>query len=255
MDEKSFKNRHKPYLRARKDADTAILLVHGIYGSPVQFEQLAQKLYRHGYTVMAILLPGHGSSVKDFSRAKAKDWHGEVSRAAKTLKKSYKNIYMIGHSMGGLLIINEALKSGVKGVVLMSVPMKVKISLGTVRMSLKILWGNPDKDNDYLRSYRNAYSIQKGPIWHYILCFPRMINLLQLIRNTRKSLCKVAFPVLVIQSRQDETVSWRSVAILKKGLNCSVDTLLLDKSGHSYYHPEEADSINNKICTFIKRFI
>lgn len=255
MDEKSYKNRHKPYLLTRKDADTAILLVHGIYGSPAQFEQLAKKLYQQGYTVMAILLPGHGSSAKDFSRAKAKDWHEEVSRAAELLNKSYKNIYMIGHSMGGLLIINEALKNGVNGVILMSVPMKVKISIGTVRMSFKMLWGNPDKDNDFLRSYRYAYSIQKGSIWHYILWFPRMLNLLQMVRNTRKSLCKVTFPVLIIQSRQDETVSWQSVTILKERLNSSVDTLLLDKSGHSYYHPEEIDSINDRICTFIKRFI
>lgn len=254
MDEISFKNRHKPYLLTRKDADTAILMVHGIYGSPVQFEQLAKILYHQGYTVMAVLLPGHGSSVKDFSRAKAKDWHDEVSRAAKTLSKSYKNIYMIGHSMGGLLIINEALNNSVKGVVLMSVPMMVKISLGTVRMSLKILWGDPNKDNDYLRSYRNAYSIQKGPISHYILCFPRMLNLLQMIRNTRKCLSRLTSPVLIIQSRKDETVSWKSVAILKEGLNSPVDTLLLDKSGHSYYHPEEADSIMKKICTFIERF-
>lgn len=254
MNEKSFENRHQPYTLTRNDADTAILLVHGIYGSPSQFEQLAKTLYQQGYTVRAVLLPGHGCSVKEFSRAKAKDWYAEVSRAANSLSKRYKNIYMIGHSMGGLLIINEAIKNGVNGVILMSVPMKVKMSLGTFRISLKMLWGNPDKDNDFLKSYRNAYSIQKGPIWHYILCFPRMINLLQMIRNTRNSLCKVDSPVLIIQSRQDETVCWKSVNIFKESLNCSVDTLLLDKSGHSHYHPEEVDRINDAICTFVRRY-
>ena len=137
----------------------------------------------------------------------------------------------------------------------MSVPMRVKMSIATVRMSLKMLWGKPDKDNDCLKSYRNAYSIQKGSIWHYISWFPRMVNLLQMIRNTRRSLCKVAFPVLIIQSRQDETVSWQSVSILMKGLTSSVDTLLLEKSGHSYYHPEELNIIYNRIGTFIKSFI
>lgn len=252
MDKKTIINRHKPYLLTNQDSDTAILLVHGIYGSPVQFEQLAQTLFKNGYTVMAVLLPGHGGSAKDFSKTKPNDWHEEVSRATVLLKKSHKNIYMIGHSMGGLLIINEGIKNGVNGVILMSVPMKIKMTIRTVSMSIKMLWGNPKKDNDFLKSYRNAYSIEKSSIWHYISEFPRLINIIQMVKFTRKSLWKVDFPVLVIQSRQDETVSWQSVNILKAGISSSVDTLLLEKSGHCYYHPEELDIINHKIYTFIK---
>ncbi len=154
--------------------------------------------------------------------------------------------------MGGLLIINEGIENGVKGVILMSVPMRIRMTIRTVSMSIKMLWGNPNKDNDFLKSYRNAYSIQKSSIWHYLSELPRLINIIQMVKFTRKSLYKVDFPVLVIQSRQDETVSWQSVDILKAGISSSVDTLLLEKSGHCYYHHEELDAINDKICTFIK---
>ena len=56
MNNKLETSRHKPYILTREDADTAILMVHGILGSPIQFELLANNLYQQGYTVMAIFV-------------------------------------------------------------------------------------------------------------------------------------------------------------------------------------------------------
>lgn len=251
MDERSTPDRHKPYLRTRKDADTAILFVHGIYGSPVQFDQLAENLFNQGYTVMAVLLPGHGKGAKDFARSDSKKWYAEVSHAAAMLRKSHKNIYMVGHSMGGLLSIKEGIRNGANGIILMSVPMKVRLTVRTVSMSVKMLWGNPKNDDDFLKSYRNAYSIQKSSIWQYVSGLPRLIDVVKMTQHTRRSLTEVDFPVLVIQSGRDETVSRQSVSILKNGLTSKMDTLLLEKSGHCYYHPEDIGIMNEKVYTFI----
>jgi carboxylesterase len=250
-----FTDRHKPIFLENKASDTAVLLVHGIYGSPVQFKHLSSKLHQQGYTVMAILLPGHGGNVDDFARVKAKGWHAEVTSAAAKLRKQYKNLILVGHSIGGLLNINEALKNGANGIVLMSVPMKVKLSLGTIKMSSRILWGNPDKDDDFLKSYREAYSIEKGVLWRYVLWLPRMIDLLIMIRKTRKQLCNVNIPTIIIQSRRDETVNWKSANILSDRIATCTQTLILDKSGHSYYHPDEISRIYSAVTSFIKNII
>lgn len=252
VDKRSGQDRHKPYIKIRENADTAILFVHGIYGSPVQFEQLAENLFNQGYTVMAVLLPGHGKGAKDFARSGSKEWYAEVSRAAASLRKNHRNIYMVGHSMGGLLSLKEGIANGVNGVVLISVPMKVKLSIRTISMSVRMLWGNPDKDDEFLKSYRYAYSVQKGSIWQYAAGLPGLIDVVKMTRSTRKALTEVDFPVLVIQSSRDETVSWQSVSILKRGLTSKMDTLLLEKSGHCYYHPEEIGRINDKVSEFIK---
>jgi carboxylesterase len=252
VNEKSDQRRHEPYIRIRKDADTAVLFVHGIYGSPVQFEQLAENLFTQGYTVMAVLLPGHGKGAKDFARSDSEEWYAEVKKAAASLRKNHKNIYMVGHSMGGLMSIKEGIKNGANGVILMSVPMKVKMSIRTVSMSVRMLWGNPEKDDEFLKSYRHAYSIQRSSIWQYASGLPRLIDVVKMTMSTRKALKEVDFPVLVIQSSRDETVSWQSVSILKRGLTSKMDTLLLEKSGHSYYHPEDIGIINDKVCEFIR---
>lgn len=248
---KKFIDRHKPFYLENKESNTAILLVHGIYGSPVQFKMLSKTLYEKGYTVKAILLSGHGGSAKEFAKAKAQDWQKEVSNAAADLRRKYKKLILIGHSMGGLLNINEAIENGADGIVLMSVPIKVRLSIGTIKMSSRILWGNPDKDNDFLKSYREAYSIEKGALWRYVLWLPRMIDLLCMMRKTRKMLCDVNVPTIVIQSRLDETVYWKSANILKGNIPTCMETLFLEKSGHSYYHPDEIDRINKTILRFI----
>ena len=249
-------NHHQPYLYEAAESQTAILMVHGIFGSPVQFVSIAQALFEQGFTVMAILLPGHGGSAKAFSQASVKHWQRAVHEAAETLRKRYRHIFLLGHSMGGLLAINEALKRRADGVMLISVPMRMKIGLGNIKMCLKILWGNPDKDDDYLKSYRLAFSVEKGSLGRYVLWALQTPRLLGLISQTRRSISRVQFPVLIIQSRRDETVSWKSVKVFERYMQAApVETMLLEKSGHSYHHPEEAPNIHDRICRFVNRLL
>jgi carboxylesterase len=247
-------DRHKPYLYETAGSQTAILMVHGVFGSPVQFVSIAQALFEQGFTVMAILLPGHGGSAKAFSQANVKHWQQAVREAAMTLRQRYRHIFLIGHSMGGLLVINEALERRADGVILISVPMRMKIGLGNMKMCLRVLWGNPDKDDNSLKSYRLAFSVEKGSLGRYVLWALQMPRLLGLISQTRRSISKAQFPVLIIQSRQDETVSWKSVKVFERYMQAApVETMLLEKSGHGYHHPDEAPDIHERICRFVKR--
>ena len=51
MNEKTY--RHQPYLQENDKSDTAILFIHGIYGSPVQFKIISDMLYDKGYKIFA----------------------------------------------------------------------------------------------------------------------------------------------------------------------------------------------------------
>jgi esterase/lipase len=117
-----------------------------------------------------------------------------------------------------------------------------------------MLWGDPARDDDFLKSYRLAYSVGKGSLWQYMMWAPRMAELLSLIGKARRCLRLLRMPVLIIQSRRDETVSWKSARMLERSLRpaCAVDVLLLERSGHSYHHPEEASMLQEKICGFVK---
>ena len=253
MDNRPEENLHRPFLYEAEGSRAAVLMVHGILGSPAQFEAAAKVLYGRGFTVMGVLLPGHGGSAKDFAAAKAEAWRQEVRGAVAFLKRRYERVLIVGHSMGGLLAVNEAVENGAAGVILMSTPMRVVLSPRAVYMSLRILFGDPAKDDEVHRSYRRANSVQKGPFWAYLSWLPRFWDLRSLIRIARRSLMRVRCPVLIIQSRCDETVSWKSQRILAKGLrSASVEVLLLKKSRHSHFHCDEAEPMYERICCFVE---
>jgi len=254
MEQSASQNTHQPFLWEAEGSDTAVLMVHGILGSPNQFEGIAQRLVQEGFSVMAILLPGHGGSARDFAKAKPKDWQQTVHEAAALLRQRYRHIFLLGHSMGGLLIIGEAIQCGADGLILISVPMRVKIGFKSMFISMKILWGDSARDDEKMRTYRRSFSIAAGPLWQRLRWISTYGGLLQLIKNTRRSLEQVRQPVLIIQSRRDETVWWQSAEILRRGLGNApaVDVLLLDRSAHSYHHPDEIGALYSKICDFVK---
>lgn len=82
---------------------TAIVIIHGFTGNLYDNEYLANYLQLNPwYDVYAKTLPGHN---KDrFSSAKKEDFIKSVDLEIQTLiDYGYKKIYVIGHSMGGIL--------------------------------------------------------------------------------------------------------------------------------------------------------
>lgn len=252
MDKLQGENIHKPFLYEAEGSRTAVLMVHGILGSPAQFEAIAKRLYGLHMTVMGVLLSGHGGSAKDFAAAKPDDWRREVREAVSRLRQRHERIVIAGHSMGGLLAAMEAAENGADGIVLLSTPMRLALSPKAVWMSLRMLLGDPAKDDEVHQSYRKANSVQKGSLGVYFSWIPRFWDLRRLIRETRCVLSRVCCPALVIQSRCDETVAWRSHRMLADGLvSASVDIMLLEKSRHSHFHCDEVEPLYDRICRFV----
>jgi carboxylesterase len=252
MDKQLERGLHQPFLYEAAKSKTAVLMVHGILGSPTQFEAIAKALHDQGYAVMAVLLPGHGGSALDFAKAKPAEWQQEVHRAFLYLKQRYDRVWLIGHSMGGLLSIIEAVGYNADGLVIISTPMRLKPGFKAMRIALRILLGDPKKDDEVMLSYRNANSIQKGPAWVYPLWIPRLASVLGLMRKTHRLLGRVKVPVLCIQSRRDETVSWKSQRIFVKHLQATaVETMLIEQSGHSYFHPDELGMMREMVIRFL----
>ncbi len=105
------------------DGQKAVLLIHGFSGSAGEFKGFADYLFRNGYAVSAILLPGHGTIPEDMKKVTWKDWLDKSQASYDELQKKYKDIYIIGQSMGSLISILLGIKNKTKTVVVMSPPM------------------------------------------------------------------------------------------------------------------------------------
>ena len=81
----------------------AILLIHGFVGGIYDFDNLGNELHLYKkFDVFSFTLPGHDMTiVKDY---KYQDWIHESERQMQfLLNNGYKEIYIIGHSMGGVI--------------------------------------------------------------------------------------------------------------------------------------------------------
>lgn len=96
----------------------AILIIHGFAGGTYDEEEFANYLeLNRSFDVYQFTLPGHQ---RKLSRVKYKEWIDSSEKQVEWLiSKGYKNIYLIGHSMGGVIASYIATKySEVKKLVL-----------------------------------------------------------------------------------------------------------------------------------------
>ena len=104
-----------------------ILLVHGIYDSPYTLCDIAKQLVAAGFLVRSILLPGHGTVPGDLLNTKAEAFTNAVHYGIENLAKEVKDVYLLGFSLGGTLVIEQALQNPkIKALVLISPALKTK---------------------------------------------------------------------------------------------------------------------------------
>jgi carboxylesterase len=86
----------------RPEQGRALLLLHGYSSSPAVYRFLIPQLNRY-HALFCPVLPGHGLSIEDFSKAKAKDWVRASRASFEVLAKEYEQVDVLGLSLGGLL--------------------------------------------------------------------------------------------------------------------------------------------------------
>ena len=88
----------------------AILLIHGFAGSNYDYNNLNNDLQKyHDFDVYTFTLPGHDKKIiNDVTR---KDWITASEKQVESLiNKGYTSIYVVGHSMGGVIACHLAKK-------------------------------------------------------------------------------------------------------------------------------------------------
>lgn len=245
-----MQNKHVEYKKIVDGADRAVLFIHGILGTPNHFRDFIS-LVPENYSVYAMVTAGHCSTVSDFSHSSLKLWEESVQSAVDELLSTHKEIYIVGHSMGTLFAIEQAIKEPrIRGVFCLSIPIKVRMRARMIPLALKI-YRNKIKDDDVVAlALRENYgcSAEKNML-KYLGWIPRFLNLFKLIRRVRKNLYKLETPCWAYQSIPDELVSPRSIKILKRESN--IRTVALHYSTHFYYEKRELEALKIRFQAFI----
>ena len=238
-------------IRLVPGADTAILFIHGILGTPDQFKPFLP-LVPSNWSFCNMLLKGHCGSVREFSAASMAEWRQQVHETLRELQMSHDRIIIAAHSMGTLFAVQEAIKMPVDALFLLNTPLRIHI---TIRM-LKIIWGvfrgNIRPDDDWMLAAQNAYGIERDThLLRYLSWIPRYFELFSEIRKTRKIVPDLTVKCQVYLSARDEMVSMKSGRIFEN--NACAAVKVLDSSGHVYYSPEDLRFFQNEFCNLIQK--
>ncbi|MFA6281573.1 MAG: alpha/beta fold hydrolase [Candidatus Omnitrophota bacterium] len=102
-----------------KGTKAAILLIHGITGTPSEMRYLAKFFNKAGYTVLCNTLPHHCSSLKELKKATWQEIAESCALDLKSLKEEHGKVFVGGLSMGALLSMHLAYKfsADVRGII------------------------------------------------------------------------------------------------------------------------------------------
>lgn len=186
----------------------AVLLLHGAGDTPQSLRYLAEALHARGFTVHAPLLPGHGTTLRDFAHSSAARWLDGASAAYRALRAEHAWVGIVGQSMGGALAVQIAATSPeLPALVLIAPYLVMPLGLRVVGR-LAPLWTavQPYPSATSPGSVLDPAEREKGLGYGYFP--PRALRALaRAAARAWAALPSVRTPTLVIQSRMDNRIS------------------------------------------------
>ncbi|MBQ3074115.1 MAG: alpha/beta fold hydrolase [Ruminococcus sp.] len=231
---------HKEYVRISDGSKIAVLFIHGIVGTPNHFSEFVS-LVPESISVYNLLLDGHGKGVKDFSKTSMKKWESQVASVVQELSFTHEKIYILAHSLGTLLAIDQAVENKkVCRLFLLAVPLRLSLKPKMTVNSLKVFFDRIRTDDYEALAAKRCYGIEgdKNP-FHYIGWIPRYLELFAKIRKTRRVVSLLSTPCMVYLSGKDEMVARSSKKYFENKPNVLINEL--EKSGHYYYDKGDFD--------------
>jgi carboxylesterase len=236
--------------------DTACLLIHGLNGSPYDFDELAPHLRARGIATEQVLLPGHDVAVRHARRFGWRDWEGEVHSAFNRLARRHSKVIVVGHSMGGTLALNlAATEARVQGIVSLCAPIALHPALvPVVRFGEVVLPVLPIFRED-IRDATERLSYQRRKVTPWVSLAP-MRTMLEALPFVRSQLGAVQCPVLVVGARNDHVVPVRDAHIISQELgSVRKELCILQRSWHVVTRDVERHIVTARVEHFIESLL
>ena len=227
----------------------AILIIHGFAGGTYDEEVLTNYLdLDRAFDVYNFTLPGHDKTI--INGVKRSDWINKCNEMVDMLiNNGYKSIYVVGHSMGGVLACNLASRyKQIKKVVLLAPSFEYlefdndKINvIKSISLTKEIL---KDYSSDVLIS-----RILKTPI-------PTFIEFMKLVKENKNCIKDIKVPVLIMHGDKDNIVKLKSSENIKNNFGTrNVSLIKMLGVTHDIFASKKKDIINQIIKKFFKQKI
>ena len=223
----------------------AVLIIHGFAGGTYDEEPLFFRLQSESkFDVYNFTLPGHITNLS--TDVEYQDWIDAVDkRINRLINIGYRDIYVVGHSMGGVLATYAAIKyKQVKKLVLVA-PAFTYLSTEDKSTFSKSLKSAPELIKEYnpkeIISRFLKVSLQQ------LKEFEKIVDISQ------ENPSKISVPTLIIQGTSDSLVPYQSSEKIFSEMNCTKYLIEVEGVTHDVFFGVKVDSICEEITLFLKK--
>lgn len=180
------------------EQDKYVLMLHGFGGGPHELEPLVESLKEQGYRVFCPILAGHENIPKDLARTKYTQWLASAKDALNQIGVPSSEVVVVGFSMGGLLASLMSSEQTFKALVTINTPIDF--------WNLPQVLQNLSEDlaqRSMAHARRYVLAKQHSPV-------KAMMEFHRMLQKSKKTLEYIRCPLLVVQTKDDDTVGMRS---------------------------------------------
>lgn len=213
-----------------EDAQKACLLIHGFSGTPTEMLSLGEALAAQGIRIYGMTLAGHNSSPEALLQNGGKQWLASVETSLAQLTR-YHQVFVAGLSMGGVLSLLLAIRypKRISGVIALSTPTRFtggwqiravplaryfitwfyplqSLNFNDLKVQAEVLQQAQLRDPNVTIDFSDAQTV--ATIKRTVrIPIPAIAELFRMTNLCRRQLGKLLSPLLIIQSKRDQTVN------------------------------------------------
>ena len=224
----------------------AILLIHGFAGGNYDYGSLGNDLELYSnFDVYTFTLPGHDKMIID--KVTRKDWIQKAEdEVQKLIDNGYKDIYVIGHSMGGVIAAHIAHKyKEVKKLVLAAPAFHYlafkddKVDIIESIKKFPNLFKNYDPEEVLSRFFK--------------IPAPTIKEFMKLVEEHTKDIKDITCPTLILHGTKDDIVPIDSVLYVYDNIKSKSVTLVeLKTLTHDLFINDRYDEVKELIINFFR---
>jgi carboxylesterase len=235
-----------------------VLILHGFAASLDSVKDLELPMRFLNLPLRMPTLRGHGArSPEALKGVDWRDWVADGEAAMRALLTEASKVLVIGHGMGSLVALTLAVNSrdNIDSLVLAAPPIAMPNPVWT-QIRMQVL--QPFVQDTFRRwplppSYTDK-AMQKSDTNYHWAPMEAIVSFFEFIEMARGRLTDVRVPVLILQSKNDNSVSEEGADIIRK----SISTLPADKhirwfkkSGHELFRDCERGAAIEAVSQFV----
>ncbi len=237
--------------QAARQGRVCVVLSHGFNGEPAEMRELEDRLRAGGFGTRNVLLPGHGTAVRDFATSRWEQWVRAIHLEARAVRARGERVVLVGHSMGAAAcLLVAAREPEVAGVAALCPPLHMDVpSRYLVTRLWRVLPYFPAGGED-VRDRRGARRLFRRNVYRWT-SLAAAHSLFQGLDELRDALPDILCPTLILCAEHDHVVPVRDgLEVYRLAGAAQKDLVVLERSFHAVTKDVERQLVLERVERF-----